>query len=164
LRKELKEGPGRKKSRKKERPFQWNFRQRSVMNQSLKQPQKLLVFFLSRTGVFEQPRLLPVVEGNMVFVKGKPYEVNPKAFWRYGKYWLYIIREIDRRPVSNLDYNKIRERGDATDSDEFLIKAAMSARQVDKKPLPNKMILIIVGIIIAAVVIFMFTRGSPPPA
>ncbi len=44
-----------------------------------------------------------------------------------GKYTCQIIKGIDRRPVSNLDYAEIQKRGDSTDSDEFLIKAALQA-------------------------------------
>ena len=72
-----------------------------------------------------------------------------------------IIKGIDRRPVSNLDYDEIRKRGDSTDSDEFLIKAAMQAivGGIKKKPLDKKVI-IIIGLIAAAALIFFMTRGG----
>ena len=151
-------GEKREITKKKKKSFQWPSKFKRTMNKSLKQPQNILVFFLSRTGVFEPPRLLPILDGDMVIVKGRPYEVNPKAFWRFGKYNLLIIREIDRRPVSNLDYNKIKARGDATDSDAFLIKMAMRAVQLAKKPIPSKMIMIVIGIIIVGIIIFMFAK------
>ena len=56
-----------------------------------------------------------------------------------------------------MDYDEIRRRGDSTDSDEFLIKAAMQAviGSITKKQLDKKVIIIIGIIVIAAVIFFM---------
>ena len=74
-----------------------------------------------------------------------------------GKYICQIIKGIDRRPVSNLDYNEIKKRGDSTDSDEFLIKAALQAivGVAHKKPVDKKTMIIIGVIILAAIVFFL---------
>ena len=95
----------------------------------------------------------------MVIIQNRPYEVHPRSFWRMGKYTCQIIKGIDRRPVSNLDYDEIRKRGDSTDSDEFLIKAAMQAiiGGIKKKPVDRK-IIIIGGLIAAAVLIYFMSR------
>jgi hypothetical protein len=70
-----------------------------------------------------------------------------------------IIKEIDRRPVSNLDLDEIRRRGDATDSDEFLIKAALRAQTAVGKPM-GKWVWIVVAVIIAGLLIFFFMQGG----
>ena len=73
-----------------------------------------------------------------------------------------IIKGIDRRPVSNLDYAEIKARGDSTESDEFLIKAALSAVAGDykkKKPIDKKVI-IIIGIIAAAALVYFMSQGG----
>jgi len=72
-----------------------------------------------------------------------------------------IIKEIDRRPVSNLDLDEIRKRGDATDSDEFLIKAALRAQTaVARKPV-SIWVWIIAGIIVVGLLIFFFMSKTP---
>ncbi len=105
------------------------------MNQSLKKQakEKVLFIYLNKKNEIEQPKLLPIYSGNMVIYKNSPYEMDPRAVWtmRSGRkfFKVMIYKEIDRRPVSNLDYTEIKRRGDATDSDEFLIKAALRAQQ-----------------------------------
>ena len=95
----------------------------------------------------------------MVIIQNRPYEVDPRSFWRMGKYTCQIIKGIDRIPVSNLDYDEIKKRGDSTDSDDFLIKAALQAivGGVKKKPVDKKVI-IIVGLIAAAVLIYFMSQ------
>lgn len=158
-------------------PFSW----RRTTNASIKKQDKVLVMFLNRLGKVEKLRLLPIVEGNMVMVKGKPYDANPKGLWAFGKARLLIIREIDRRPVgiaetsgkyvddkektyetvSNEDYEEVKARGDGTDSDEFLIKAAMRAIQVPKKAQVNKGVLIFIVIAVIGGLIYFFVQGGP---
>jgi hypothetical protein len=72
-----------------------------------------------------------------------------------------IIKEIDRRPVSNLDLDEIRRRGDATDSDEFLIKAALRAQTATAKKPISIWVWIILGIIVVGLLIFFFMNKSP---
>jgi hypothetical protein len=73
-------------------------------------------------------------------------------------YKFLIVKEIDRRPVSNLDLDEIRRRGDATDSDEFLIKMALRAQQTQTVKSMSKWAAILIGIGILGVLIFFFTR------
>ncbi|GAH81499.1 unnamed protein product, partial [marine sediment metagenome] len=78
---------------------------------------------------------------------------NPDKVWRFGKDSCYIIREIDRNPVSNDDYEEVRGRGDDTDADVPLIKAVLGAVQKQKSSLEtNKNTIIIIGIIVAVVI------------
>lgn len=145
---------------KGKKQFKWPWKWRSAMKSAKKAPPDyLLVMYLSIKGKIETPKLYPLYSGNMIIIRNKPYEVDPRAFWDMGKVKCLIIKEIDRRPVSNLDYDAIKARGDATDSDEFLIKAAMKAftQQQAKKPM-NKTVLIVVGIIIIGAIIYLASK------
>ena len=140
-------------------PMGW----KSKARQSEKKRDTVLVFFLNIKGEFEPPIILPIYGGNMIIFRNKIYEVDPRAMWtmRVGMkmYKLLIIKEIDRRPVSNLDLDEIRKRGDATDSDEFLIKAALRAQTAQTAKPFNKTLLIIIGLIVLGLVIFFFWKG-----
>jgi len=143
----------------KKNNFKWPYKWKKVFKSSKKKRNQILVWFLNIKGEIEHPKLYPIYSSNMVIIQNRPYEVHPRSFWRMGKYTCQIIKGIDRRPVSNLDYDEIRKRGDSTDSDEFLIKAAMQAivGGVKKKPMDKK-VLIIIGIIAAAALVFFMSR------
>ena len=91
-------------------------------------------------------------------------EVDPRAMWNWKvgmkNHKVLIIKEIDRRPVSNLDLDEVRKRGDATDSDEFLIKAAIRAQTAATAKPISKWVWIIIGIAVVAVLIFFFMQGG----
>jgi len=144
-----------KKKNRFRMPFKWN----KIMKMSNKKGRQILVWYLNRKGNIEPPKLHPLYASDMIIIRNKPHEVDPRAFWRFGKYQCLLIKEIDRRPVSNLDYEEIKKRGDSTDSDEFIIKAAMKALvgQPKKKPL-NRTTMIIIGVIILVALIFFMTR------
>lgn len=145
--------------KKKKNKFKWPAKWVSVFKASRKKRNQILVFFLNIKGEMEPPKLYPIYSSNMVIIKNSPYEVDPRSFWRFGKYTCQIIKGIDRRPVSNLDYNEIKARGDSTDSDEFLIKAALQAvvGVAHKKPMDKK-VMIIIGIIVIAAIIFFVSQ------
>lgn len=140
-------------------PGKW----KSKAKLSEKKRDTVLVFFLNIKGEFEPPIVLPIYGGNMIIFRNKIYEVDPRAMWtmRVGMkmYKVLIIKEIDRRPVSNLDLDEIRKRGDSTDSDEFLIKAALRAQTATTAKPFNKTLLIIIGAIVLGLVIFFFWKG-----
>jgi hypothetical protein len=143
------------------KPFKIPFKWRSAANSAAKQRDMVAVLFLNIKGEIENPILLPIY-GNMVLLRNKIYEVDPRAFWilRQGAkmYKFLIVKEIDRRPVSNLDLDEIRRRGDATDSDEFLIKMALRAQQTQTVKSMSKWAAILIGIVVLGVLIFFFTR------
>lgn len=145
---------------KKKGKFKWPIKWKRIFKSSRKKRNQILVWFLNIKGEIEQPQLHPIYSSNMVIIRNRPYQVDPRSFWRMGKYTCQLIRGIDRRPVSNLDYDEVRRRGDSTDSDEFLIKAAMQAIAggVKKKPMDKK-VLIIIGLIAAAAVIYFLSTG-----
>lgn len=143
--------------KKKKGKFKWPMKWKRIFKSSRKQRKKILVWFLNINGEIESPKLYPIYSSNMVIIQNRPYQVDPRSFWRMGKYTCQIIKGIDRRPVSNLDYDEIRQRGDSTDSDEFLIKAAMQAvvGGIKKKPVDKKVIIIGALIAVAALIFFM---------
>lgn len=107
-----------------------------------------------------------IVSGNIVVIDNKAHVIDPKNIWRHKKINWYILREIDRRPVSNRDYNLVKKRRDDTEADEPLIKAVLGAVQKKKGlDLQGKNIWIIIIIaIIAVVVFFTFFGGGGTPA
>lgn len=149
-----------KKFMKKKRKFKFPFKWTRVMKLANKKSKQILVWYFNRKGTIEPPKLHPLYASDMIIIRNKPYEVDPRAFWRLGKNQCLCIKEIDRRPISNLDYAEIKLRGDSTDSDEFIIKAAMQAviGGVKKKVAMNKTVLIVLGIIAVAVVVFFMAK------
>ncbi len=98
-------------------------------------------------------KLCKIVSGNLVVVENKVHILNPRMVWRLGKNSFYILREIDRKPVSNEDYDDVRERGDDTDADVPLIKAVLGAVQkTGGFNAPSKNTIIIIAIIAAVVI------------
>jgi len=138
--------------------FKWPWKVKKELKSSLKKPEQILVFLLTITNEFIGPKLYPIYSGNMLIVKNSPYELDPRAVLRFGKYKCIIIKEVDRRPVSNLDLDEIRRRGDSTSSDEFLIKAAMRAiTTTPAKKEMNKAVMVMIGIAVIAGLIFFFS-------
>ncbi len=105
-------------------------------------------------------KLCRIVSGNIIVVNNKAHELDPKQIWRYGKHTWYIIREIDRKPVSNQDYDEVKARGDGTDEDVVLIKAVLGAINKPSDILQNKgIILWIIGAVVVGVIIYSFVGG-----
>ena len=145
---------------KKQKKFKFPFKWRKIMKLANKKGRKILVWYFNRKGMIEPPQLHPLYSSDMIIVRNKPHEVDPRAFWRLGKYQCLCIKEIDRRPISNLNYEEIKARGDSTDSDEFIIKAAMQAviGSAKKKVAMNKTVLIVLGVIAALAVVFFMSK------
>jgi len=154
--KQIKDTAKKLKSKKKYKfPFKWL----SIMKKGTNKGRQILVWYLNAKGVIEPPALYPIYSSDMIIIRNKPHQVDPRAFWRLGKYQCLLIKEIDRRPVSNLDYDEIKRRGDSTDSDEFIIKAAMRAVVGEpKKTTVNKTTMIIIGIIVFAGLIYFMSK------
>ena len=145
---------------KKQKKFRFPFKWRGVMKNANKKGRQILVWYFNRKGAIEPPRLHPIYESDTIIIRNKPHEVDPRAFWRMGKNQVLAVKEIDRRPISNLNYEEIKARGDSTDSDEFIIKAAMQAvvGGIKKKVQVNKAVLIILGLLAAAAVVFFMSN------
>jgi len=161
-----------KETEERVKQFRWPFKWRRKFNASKRKSkaEMMLVLFLNKKNEIEPPKFMPIFDGNMIVWRNKPYEFDPRAVWRVkgmkGTPQAYLIKEIDRRPVrnkygkmvyrdaavSNQDIDEIRARGDSTESDEFLIKAALKAQTSQVKKNVNVAMLVIVGLVIAAVV------------
>lgn len=143
------------------KPWKFPMKWKGAANKAAREKDMVAVLFLNIKGEIENPMVLPIY-GNMILLRNKIYEVDPRAFWTFrqgGKMFKFlIVKEIDRRPVSNLDLDEIRRRGDATDSDEFLIKMALRAQQTQTVKSMSKWAAILIGIVILGVLIFFFTR------
>jgi hypothetical protein len=154
-----------KKTKKK---FKWPMSWKSKAGKSSKKPDTVLVFYLNIKGEIQTPMIVPIYSGNMVIIRNKIHEVDPRAMWslKLGNktHKVLIIKEIDRRPVSNLDLDEIRRRGDATDSDEFLIKAALRAQTATAKKPISIWVWIILGVIVVGLLVFFFMSKSPTTA
>jgi len=143
----------------KRKKFKLPSRARRLMKQEQKKDGYVLIQYLTKK---YQVRwlLMKVIGGDTVVIRNKAHQINPKAVYRYKKYAWYIIREIDRKPVSNLDYNKVKKRKDDTDADVTLIKAVLGAIQ-KKSPLASKNAMIVIGIIaVVGFVLYLIFAGG----
>jgi len=146
--------------KKAERGIKIPYKLKQLMKKSKKVPNKLLILYYRINGNIDM-MLVPLFGTNMIIINNKPYEVDPRAFFRFLKHRCMSFKEIDRRPISNLDYDEIRKRGDSVDSDEFLIKAAMRAMLVSgtKKPINKGAIVIGIIVLICVVGFLMMNKG-----
>lgn len=158
-------GDMKKDTELKQKDWKFPFKWRRQMNASAGKAaeDKVLVLYYNIKGIIEPPKLVPLYSGNIIIYKNKAYEFDPRATWiiQLGKKMIKCvsIKEIDRRPISNLDWDEIKKRGDATDSDEILVKMVTKAVIEKQKTKVNTgMIVIIVIIILAAIGFFMFMK------
>ena len=164
--------------RKKEFKWPFKWRKKFIASKRKRYDDMMLVIFLNKKNEIEPPKFMPIFDGNMVIWKNKPYEFDPRAVWTVkgirGNPKAYLIKEIDRRPVmnkfrkyvyqdaavSNMDLAEIRERGDSTESDEFLIKAALKAQTSQATAGLKTGAIVIIAIIIVGTIIYLFS-GTP---
>lgn len=157
-------------------PFKWRFKFRQSNKKRFNE--MMLVIFLNKKGQIEPPKFMPIFDGNMIVWKNKPYEFDPRAVWTIKGIKknpkTYLIKEIDRRPVrnkkgrvvfrdaavSNMDLDEIRLRGDSTESDEFLIKAALKAQTSQTRKQVNIALMIILGIVGVGVLVWFLFGGA----
>jgi hypothetical protein len=121
-----------------------------------KNPDHILVQYLRQNYTISW-KACKIVSGNIVVVDNKVHLVNPRLVWRDGKETVYIIREIDRLPVSNIDYDKLIKNGRITVNDAVVIKAILGA--VQKQGMTEqakKYIVWIVVIVVALIVAYIF--------
>lgn len=138
---------------------------------------KVLVFYISKRNEIEPPKFMSVYDGNMIVWNHKVHEYDPRALlWiKYQKKIVpvYLIREIDRRPIrnnagdivmyrvkpiSNLDKDDVVARGDSTDSDELLIKAFLKAQVKENKIKGNWILWAIIGLVVVGGLIFVISK------
>lgn len=128
MRDEMKYQKYREDTRKKKKEWSIPTRWKSIYNKSTKKgsQDKVLVQYLTSKGYELPPMILPLYSGNLIIYKDKVHEFDPRALYnlRIGTkmYKKIIIREIDRKPVSNLDWAEVKARGDTTRNDEIILK------------------------------------------
>jgi len=142
----------------KKKKFNWPMKWKAIIKRSRKDKNRILILYFTQKGVII-PMLIPIWSGNIVVINNKPYEVDPRAFWRLGKYTCMAFKEIDRRPISNLNYSEIVARGDSTHSDEILIKTVLRAvaKGGISKPV-NKKVLVVIGLIAVGALIYFMSK------
>jgi hypothetical protein len=159
---EKRTGEMKKDTAKKQRVWKWPYTWKSKIKKASKNRDAVLVMYFTIKGELET-FIVPIYGGNMVIIRNKVYEFDPRAIWTtkigFKFYKILAIKEIDRRPISNLDLDEVRKRGDSTDSDEFLIKAALKAQvQTAAKAVGRGLIILIAVIVIGGLLVFFFTR------
>lgn len=155
----------RKDTTEKQKDWKWPGKWKRVIRKSAKKAKDDLavVLYYNKMGHIEPPKLLPVYSGNIIIYKNSAHEFDPRAVWTTlvgGKlYKVVCIKEIDRRPISNLDLDEIKKRGDSTDSDEILVKMVTKAIiEKQKKALNKGLAVVIILALVAAVVFFLFMK------
>ena len=128
LEEQLKYGKMKNETIEVEKTWKFPFKMKRALNSSnsKKAQDKVLVEYYNIKGEIEHPVLVPLYSGNIIIHKNKAYEFDPRAVWtrRFGRkiYRQVSIREIDRRPISNLDWDEVKAKGDSTDSDRYLLR------------------------------------------
>jgi len=151
------------KEEQEEFKYPWKWR-RNMKKASKKKPSqnKILAFYLNAKGEMETPLLVPLFSGNIIIYKNKAHIFDPRDTWlvylpRRRMVKCVLIREIDRRLVSNRDFDEVKAEGYATDSDEILLKMVTKAMiEKLKKAVGGKAIVIAICIIIALAIGFFF--------
>ena len=144
----------KKKRKKKQKQFEYPKVLNKLSGKADKKIDSVVVQYLTAKNQV-QWKLCKVIAGNLVVVRNKVHVLNPKMLWRYKNKMWYILREIDRRPVSNMDYEAVRAAKQDTDADVPLIKAVLGAIQKQDEPKKNKNAIIIGAlIVIAAIIVF----------
>lgn len=155
-----------------EAPARFPRRWMSMFRKSTKKQnrEKALVLYFNKKNEIEEPKLMPIYDGNMIVWKHKVYRFDPRAMWlmKFGPKLVrvYCIREIDRRPIrnpetgktiyfaggaiSNQDAEEVVASGNSTDSDELLIKAFLKAQTKETKMQVNW---VIIGVIILVLIV-----------
>jgi len=142
----------------------WKWRKprkmRRLEKKSSKKPDYVLVEYLTQKQTVRR-LLCKVVAGNVIVVDNKVHILNPKDTWRDGRNLWYKIREIDRLPISNRDYDRLIEQGRITVNDAVVIKAIVGAIAKKETAIQSKKILIwllIIGIAAIAVYYLFFAK------
>ena len=153
---ELEESASMAETRKKPKTFKFPGNARRIINKGRKSPDSVVTQYLTQKRDINF-KLCKVVSGNLIVVNNKVHKLNPKYLWRYGKNFWYIHREIDREPVSNEDYDELRERHRDTDADVPLIKAVLGAINKPSKAInKNVGIIILIALVVGVIGFALF--------
>jgi len=150
----------REKKEMGRRKFKVPYVLKKLSRQSIKKPDYVLVQYLTLKQQVEF-KLCRIIGGDVIAIDNKAHNLDPRDVWRHKKHLWYIIREIDRQPVSNRDYEEVKKRKDDTEADVPLLKLVFGAINKSSNPLKNsQMILWVIGLAVAGVVAFVVFGGS----
>jgi hypothetical protein len=155
---------------KKKPAFAWPKAWGNKIEKNSQAKDQVVVLFFDQKGYIRPPILTKIQAGNMVIINNAVYEFDPRAMWIFpiGKnmHKVLAIKEIDRRPISNLDLDEVRQRNDQTDSDDFLIKAALAQQTSikEKKPIPMWLIIVLIVAIVGGLGWFLLSPSTAAPA
>lgn len=142
-------------------PAKWN----KTIEQNSVKPNTIVVLYLNKQGYMEPPIVTKIIDGDVIVIKQKVHFFDPKSMWLHqiGKniHKIYIVREIDRLPVNNLDAEQIKASTRSTLNDETLFKYILSQKSDDK--IPKKVpwgIIIIVGVVLIIGLGWFFMSGT----
>jgi len=142
----------------------WKYKKPAKMKRleksSDKKPDHVLIEYLTQRYTVRR-MLVKIVAGNIVVIDNKVHILNPRDQYRDGKYMWYKMREIDRLPISNRDYDKLIKQGRITVNDAVVIKAIVGAIQKKEMSAQAKkwiVWLIILGVVGLIVYIFFFAK------
>jgi hypothetical protein len=132
-------------------PFKWQYKLNQASKKAKVEEIPCLIF--TKEGWLDGPIYLKIKYGNLITWHDQAYKYRPEALWKMRGIkktpFVYAIKEIDMEPISNLDLEKIRDRGDSTEHHQFLLKQFLRA---STSPLSNMKINPMVIIAIVAVV------------
>lgn len=141
------------------KPFKMPNRAKKAIKDGTKLPDSIVTQYLTQKGEVRF-RICKIVSGNIIVINNKAHELDPECLWRMGKQMWYIHREIDRKPVSNKDYEKLKEQGRDTESDVVLIKAVLGAINKPKQEIKKGWIIFAIIALVVGLVAYMFLKGG----
>jgi len=163
LEEEVKYGKQKKDTEKKKKELKYSFFWKSKIKRSAKSKDRVLVWYLNARGIIEPPMLVPVYAGNVIIIKDRSHEFDPRALCNvkmgFKLYKTLLIREIDRKPFCNLDWNKVKERGDTTRNDEILLKMLRLAMVEKVKKAATNLIWWIIGLGCGGLILYYIFAG-----
>lgn len=149
-----------KKTNKIRKKFRVPFAFKKLSKKASKSLEHVFVMYLSLKKEVSF-KVCRIVAGDVIVIGNKVHEINPEAVWKMKKTMFYIVKEIDRKPVSNMDYDKIVARRDDTQADTPLLKAVFGATNKSSGIIKDKNILVWVVLGILAIGgLILFSGGA----
>ena len=138
----------------------WKPRKLNQLNRKLKKkPEYLLVQYLRNNNIMNF-KLCKVISGDIVVIENKGHRVNPRAVWRHGKYFWYIIGEWDKEPICPRYFERIKKLQRGTESHPILMKMVLGAVEKKESLKNKKQIGWIIGIAAAGLLMWIIFGGK----
>jgi len=159
--------PANKKKVQKEKewrpPFKWQFN--FIQSKRASNSDKILVMMFNKKNQIEAPKFMPIY-GNIIVWKEKVYVYRAKAIWTMmvrGKPQVYVIKETDMEPISNISSEKLNKlmiaSGRGTVYHKLLLQAAVAAQTKKDTKQVNWLIAGAIILVVIGLLIWFFTKG-----